>query len=92
MCLFFADCSDSTIDLPALPDAITCYLDATCIGIQCCIDVDFISRSFHSFLTVDTCNYVLRFGVEKLQFEVILDDYDWGEWKQFDLFGVVTVR
>ncbi|CAC5375019.1 unnamed protein product [Mytilus coruscus] len=90
-CLF-SDCPDSKIELPDLPDYLTCYLDSTCMGIQCCWDVDFISRSIHSYLTVDTCNYILKFGVEKLEFEVTLDDYEWGEWKQFDLYGVMTVR
>ncbi|VDI38368.1 Hypothetical predicted protein [Mytilus galloprovincialis] len=87
-----SDCPDSKIQLPDLPDYLTCYLDSTCMGIQCCWDVDFISRSFHSYLIVDTCNYILKFGVEKLEFEVTLDDYEWGEWKQFDLYGVVSVR
>ncbi|XP_076076023.1 uncharacterized protein LOC143046845 [Mytilus galloprovincialis] len=87
-----SDCPDSKIQLSDLPDYLTCYLDSTCMGIQCCWDVDFISRSFHSYLTVDTCNYILKFGVEKLEFEVTLDDYEWGEWKQFDLYGVVSVR
>ncbi|XP_052071180.1 uncharacterized protein LOC127709616 [Mytilus californianus] len=87
-----SDCQDSKIELPDLPDYLTCYLDSTCMGIQCCWDVDFISRSFHSHLTVDTCSYILKFGVEKLEFEVTLDDYEWGEWKQFDLYGVINVR
>ena len=89
---FHLDCQDSVIKLPPLLDDITCYQDDTCMGIQCCLDVDFISRSFHSFLTVDPCNYVIRFGVEKLKFDVTMDTFDWGEWKQFDLYGVVTLR
>ena len=90
--MYISDCLYPDLDLPVLPDELTCHLDSTCIGIECCWDVDLISRPFYSFLILDTCNFILKFGVEKLEYEVVLDGYDWGEWKQFDLYGVVIVK
>lgn len=50
-----------------------------CTAVDCCIDVDFLDRSFHAFLDVNMCKHVITVGIEKLVTEPIsLLDYEYG--------------
>jgi hypothetical protein len=42
------------------------------------VDVDFLKRAFNTRVEVDTCNYKLKFGIEKLDQEIDLFNYKWG--------------
>jgi hypothetical protein len=34
----------------------------------------------------------MTFKIEKLQMTATLNEYEWGKWKQIDLYGVVRIR
>lgn len=57
-----------------------CNLGTSCTTVSCCIPLDSLKTSFNTWVDVDTCNYKLRFGIEKLQQEVNLYDYEWGKF------------
>ncbi|XP_046562947.1 uncharacterized protein LOC124271840 [Haliotis rubra] len=84
------DCPAS-LTLPTLPDSVTCHLSDPCGSIQCCIDVDFIGRSFNVQVGIDPCTYTFTMGIEKLVFTRILSNYKWGTVEHFSLKNVVRV-
>ncbi|VDH92137.1 Hypothetical predicted protein [Mytilus galloprovincialis] len=87
------DCSSSSTALPHLDTSVlTCYLDDSCNNIQCCLDVSLIDRSLHFFLNIDPCNYVIKVGIERLEMDILLSRYQWGEWEEMDLYGVIRIK
>jgi hypothetical protein len=54
---------------------ISCFVDSTCRGIQCALDVSFISRTFEFFMKLEPCEYSLKVGIERLQFERTLKGF-----------------
>lgn len=93
MTCFFTECKSTSIDLPLLDTSVvTCYLGEDCNSVQCCLDVEFIGRSFHFFVNFDPCNYMIKFGIERLEMDILLDSYQWGEWEEMDLYGVLRIR
>ncbi|XP_052083604.1 uncharacterized protein LOC127720904 [Mytilus californianus] len=87
------DCRSTSISLPHLDTSvITCYLDDSCNNVQCCLDVDLIDRSLYFFVNFDPCNYVLKFGIERLEMDILLNSYHWGEWEEMDLYGVLKIK
>ncbi|CAC5374575.1 unnamed protein product [Mytilus coruscus] len=81
------------VTLASLDDStITCNLDSSCRAIDCCLDVPVIKKSVHIFMNLDSCNYQLRVGIEKLQFNITLRDYQFGEWTLVDLNGVIRMN
>ncbi|XP_046562951.1 uncharacterized protein LOC124271844 [Haliotis rubra] len=84
------DCPAS-LTLPTLPDSVTCHLSDPCGSIQCCIDVDFIGRSFNVQVGIDPCTYTFTMGIEKLVFTRILSNYKWGNVEHFSLKNVIRV-
>ena len=89
--LLLSDCPFD-LDLPPLTGPLTCYVPDYCSGISCCIDVDFISRSFNAYLLIDTCNFVLTVGIEDFKTEIPLSTYHWGTKESFALFGLVKIE
>ncbi|XP_048258717.1 uncharacterized protein LOC124137708 isoform X1 [Haliotis rufescens] len=84
------DCPAS-LTLPTLPDSVTCHLSDPCGSIQCCIDVDFIGRSFNVQIGIDPCTYTFTMGIEKLVFTRALSSYKWGTVEHFNLKDVIRV-
>ncbi|CAG2196994.1 unnamed protein product [Mytilus edulis] len=62
--------------LPSVPNTMSCHLTDTCTGIDCCIDVEQISRSINVYIKLDACNYKLTAGIEKLTLDVPLLNYE----------------
>jgi hypothetical protein len=71
---------------------ISCFVDSTCRGIQCALDVSFISRTFEFFMKLEPCEYSLKVGIERLQFERTLKGFKWGEWINVDLNGIFRME
>ncbi|VDI03913.1 Hypothetical predicted protein, partial [Mytilus galloprovincialis] len=87
------DCRSTSIVLPHLDTSvITCYLDDSCNNVQCCLDVSLIDRSLYFFVNFDPCNYILKFGIERLEMDILLNSYHWGEWEEMDLYGVLKIK
>ncbi|KAK3589057.1 hypothetical protein CHS0354_008707 [Potamilus streckersoni] len=81
----------SDLSLPALPDYIGCHISADCQEVDCCVEVQRISRSFNVNLLMDTCNLRFSIGIEQLQANVSLIDYEWGEIKHIALMGLIRL-
>ena len=77
--------------LPADKDT-TCHLFDTCTGVRCCSDVDVISRSLNTYLTIDTCSQRMSVGVEKFSVNVSLVGYQYGTKERVNLHGVVRLE
>ncbi|XP_052071171.1 uncharacterized protein LOC127709609 [Mytilus californianus] len=77
--------------LPAIPNTMSCHLTDTCTGIDCCIDVDQISRSINVYIKLDACNYKLTAGIEKLTFDVPLLNYEFGQKQSFRLKNIFRI-
>lgn len=78
----FTDCP-LTIPLTPLKIPATCMIPSHCTAVDCCIDVDFLGRSFHTYLDLDTCNNQFTVGIEKLKLDpVSLLDYKFGRWQK----------
>lgn len=59
---------------------LTCLIKDTCTSVSCCMDVNFLQRAFETYVTIDPCNYLLEVGIEKLYFNVSLNDFTFGRW------------
>ncbi|XP_071123205.1 uncharacterized protein [Mytilus edulis] len=87
------NCRSRSVELLPLDDSvITCYLDETCLSLQCCREADFISKSFFVRVEIDPCNYLVTLQIEKLIINTTLNDYEWGRWTNMDLYGVIRFR
>lgn len=75
---YFTECPVMTP--PSLPSnmPLTCHMPDYCTGFDCCYDFDFLQLHLHFYLYIDTCNYVIKGGIEQFQFEYLLFDYKWG--------------
>ena len=78
--------------LVSLGSAMSCHIPGHCTAVDCCVDVDFITRSIRAFVDLDACSYTLSVGVERLQFTRLLFDYEWGEVERFYLNNVIRVE
>lgn len=79
--LFVSECNAYT-NLPVIRSKkITCYIPEYCTGIDCCVDVSNVGQTFKAFALLDACKNRMTVGVEKLKKEVMLFDYDFGEFR-----------
>lgn len=73
------DCQMAVSTTPLSGD-LTCLIKDTCTSVSCCMDVNFLQRAFETYVTIDPCNYLLEVGIEKLYFNVSLNDFTFGRW------------
>ncbi|XP_071150838.1 uncharacterized protein [Mytilus edulis] len=75
-----------------LSGPVSCYIPDYCTGIDCCLDFDYLDLHLNFYLYIDTCNYVIRGGIEKFTFEYQLLDYQWGEVKEEKLVEIIRIK
>ena len=78
--LLFTECS-KTLNLPNIAMATNhtrCLMTTTCTAVDCCTDVDFIPRSFKTFVHIDPCTQEMVIGIEKFRRNISLSTYNWG--------------
>ncbi|KAK3101652.1 hypothetical protein FSP39_005219 [Pinctada imbricata] len=85
------DACPNGVTKPSLGDPFTCHLMSTCTGVECCINVDTLDRTIHTYVIMDSCNFILRVGIEKLKFDINYRDHDFGTQKSFRLANVIRV-
>ncbi|KAK3102203.1 hypothetical protein FSP39_009587 [Pinctada imbricata] len=85
------DACPNGVTKPSLGDPFTCHLMSTCTGVECCINVDTLDRTIHTYVIIDSCNFILRIGIEKLKFDITFRDHDFGTQKSFRLANVIRV-
>ncbi|XP_063447091.1 uncharacterized protein LOC134726610 [Mytilus trossulus] len=70
----------------------SCFMPSHCTAVDCCIDVDFLHRSFHTYIDLNTCDNTFKLGIEKLKLDPIsLTDYQFGTTEQFNLKGIIRI-
>lgn len=89
--LSFSECPHP-VDSVALPEFITCHVPSYCTGIDCCVHIGLVKRSFKVFLHLDACNFIFAIGIEKFGLNISLLEYEWGKTEEFSLLGVLRVR
>ena len=87
-CVFacISDCP-LTVPLTPLPVPVSCFIPSRCTAVDCCVDVDFLQRSFHAYVDLNTCDNMFTVGIEKLKIDPVnLTDYQFGEEKKMHLY------
>ena len=96
MTVYFIECqkdlTQSGSPLPSLPSNMVCQITESCTGIDCCVRVDPIHHNFHVYLDIDPCNFKIKFGIDKFQFEIYMQDFDFGVEKDVRLVNVVRIK
>ncbi|CAG2189963.1 unnamed protein product [Mytilus edulis] len=72
----------SDMTLPKIRGTVSCYVPDYCTGIDCCVDVGKIGKSFRIYALLDACNWKLSIGIEKRAFNFTIIDYKWGMYVQ----------
>ncbi|XP_063447893.1 uncharacterized protein LOC134727441 [Mytilus trossulus] len=87
-----SECTDAPVALLQLDQSvISCNLESTCRGLSCALDVPFISKTFEFYMRLEQCDYMLKVGIERQQYERTLKGYQWGEWTHVDLNGILKI-
>ncbi|XP_072048757.1 uncharacterized protein [Amphiura filiformis] len=79
---------------PLLPQGVSCSVDNSCHGFQCCADIDLkiTRRSLDVYLQVDPCNFVLSVGFGEWSLNVSLFTYTWGTIETQSLGNAIDIR
>ncbi|XP_076089891.1 uncharacterized protein LOC143061777 [Mytilus galloprovincialis] len=84
-----SECTEAPVTLLQMDQSvISCNLENTCRGLSCALDVPFISKTFEFYMRLEQCDYMLKVGIERQQYERTLKEYQWGEWTHVDLNGI----
>jgi len=76
--MLFSECYSSSVELPQLPNTVSCHLDEDCTTVQCCVEVAALNRSLTVSTTIDTCNLEIKASIERLEQSVNFNDYKFG--------------
>ena len=79
MNFYFVDCPHD-VNLPELPNSVSCYMLESCMAIDCCLDYSLLNISLNFDVSVDTCNYVISVRIEKLSFQLSFSNYIWRKY------------
>ncbi|XP_062579219.1 uncharacterized protein LOC134241150, partial [Saccostrea cucullata] len=85
-------CSRDISSLPTLPSNMVCQITESCTGVDCCIRAEPIHHNFHAYLDIDPCNFTIRFGIDKFQFQIYMQEYSFGIEKDVRLVNVVRIK
>ncbi|XP_076086791.1 uncharacterized protein LOC143057371 [Mytilus galloprovincialis] len=83
-----------SVNLPSITtttDRTRCLMRTSCTAVDCCTDVDFIPKSFKTYLHIDPCRQELVVGIEKYMRNISLSTYKWGTMAQFKLNGFIVM-
>ena len=93
LCYYFAACP-AVSEVPHIPNVIKCSIDDRCLGIHCCVDVDFqiAQLMLKTWLVIDPCDFTFSIGFENLSFNLSLFEYEWGKTESERISDYLTVR
>ena len=90
--ILFTGCT--AFNLTNLPSSVSCQLDPLCLGIQCCLSMDF--RIAHitakTWLLFDACDYELSIGLGSWYLNISLFSYSWGMEDVRSIGNALNVR
>ncbi|XP_066300826.1 uncharacterized protein [Branchiostoma lanceolatum] len=78
---------------PQLPDTMACTVIDSCMGVECCLDLDFklIKLTVTSNVHLDLCSYKLLMSIGNVDFEQTLFTYEWGSLKTFTIGNAIEI-
>ena len=82
---FIAACS-VPLNLPDLPDTVSCSVSKTCTGVTCCVYSEEVGRNFQVSVEIDTCARTITVELEQVKFEIPFEEYLWGRSSLIDMF------
>ena len=62
-----------------VPDFAVCHINEKCFRIECCVDVEYIRRTVSMYFEINFCDFAIYGGIEKMEFEHFILDYEWGK-------------
>lgn len=71
---------------------MTCHVSDTCTQIECCVNAEAIDRTFSIVVDIDSCAFVFRILIEKLEYKSSLLGYNWGEEESIWMNGIVKLE
>ena len=74
------------------PSNMSCHIPEFCTGLQCCLAIPVLKRSFQFHVYIEACSYVLSIGIEKYYYNVSLLSYEWGKTNSFSLLGAMKIK
>ncbi|XP_033637389.1 uncharacterized protein LOC117298318 isoform X2 [Asterias rubens] len=82
------------VDLEQLPDFLSCSLTESCLGITCCLEMDFkiVTRTVNAWLILDPCNFNLSIGFGNWEQSITLFHYAMGDYREEVINSVLSVR
>ncbi|XP_038050876.1 uncharacterized protein LOC119724026 [Patiria miniata] len=82
------------ISLPFLENIVQCSIDDRCLGIQCCIHLDFVITELmlSTRIQVDPCNFRLYVAFENRELNITLFSYTWGKVETVNIGNAVMLR
>lgn len=86
------DLSQVNSNLPTLPSNMVCQIGETCTSLDCCIGASIIQHNFHAYLDIDPCNFQIKFGIDRLEFVIYMQEFTFGIEKDFRLVNVVRIK
>jgi hypothetical protein len=75
------DCSLG-VNISPLENILSCNLQESCSAVDCCVDIYLLERSFNVKFNLDPCSSTLELSIERLHFDVSLDDYVSGTYRK----------
>ncbi|XP_062596534.1 uncharacterized protein LOC134257978, partial [Saccostrea cucullata] len=72
-------------------DDINCYLSDTCTTVSCCVEDSVLKRNIETRVSIDPCKFTMKLEIEKLQFNISLMNFTWGELMTVDLYGIYKI-
>lgn len=88
-----SECADGSVTLLAMDgDKISCNLESSCQGLSCAVDSPFTGRTFEFFMRLRQCDYMMEVGIERQKYNRTLKGYNWGQWTEVDLNGILRMR
>ncbi|XP_072033122.1 uncharacterized protein [Amphiura filiformis] len=83
----------NTCPAPSLPtnqDILVCAIDEHCLGIQCCVNLDFrvTQLMLKAWLIIDPCDFQFSIGFENFDLNFTLFAYEWGKHEQIKIADI----
>jgi len=92
MLFYFVECNTTVTSLEDISSHAACHIPDRCTAVDCCITLPSFRRNVNVFVDLDSCDYRLSVGIEKIHLNFSLVDYQWGTLQQYSLVGVVSLK
>ncbi len=77
-----------------MPDPISCVIEDTCLGFQCCVDIDLMITTVSQsvYLNIDPCNFMISLGFGAWYVDASLLTYQLNTERTYTLGNAIDVR